>query len=193
MSAERFLKAILVATALMVAVPAAAQTVSSADLQRLQDDVYQASSDVSRLRSTDANAAARLQEQLDDLRDEVTYLKVKLRKEGSISRSDYSDVRTRLQDLRARAHQDAGTSSSSSYPSDADRGATVPGPPRAAPRRAATGRHVIEQRPQRHVIEQRRSYGSTAERAPRPGPAAAGADAATSSMAGRLTCDSSAS
>ena len=122
MSAERFLKAILVATALMVAVPAAAQTVSSADLQRLQDDVYQASSDVSRLRSTDANAAARLQEQLDDLRDEVTYLKVKLRKEGSISRSDYSDVQTRLQDLRARAHQNAGTSSSSSYPSDADRG-----------------------------------------------------------------------
>jgi len=122
MSAERFLKAILVATALMVAVPAAAQTVSSADLQRLQDDVYQASSDVSRLRSTDANAAARLQEQLDDLRDEVTYLKVKLRKEGSISRSDYSDVQTRLQDLRARAHQNAGTSSSSSYPADADRG-----------------------------------------------------------------------
>ena len=122
MSAERFLKAILVATALMVAVPAAAQTVSSADLQRLQDDVYQASSDVSRLRSTDATAAARLQEQLDDLRDEVTYLKVKLRKEGSISRSDYSDVQTRLQDLRARAHQNAGTSSSSSYPSDADRG-----------------------------------------------------------------------
>jgi len=122
MSAERFLKAILVATALMVAVPAAAQTVSSADLQRLQDDVYQASSDVSRLRSTDATAAARLQEQLDDLRDEVTYLKVKLRKEGSISRSDYSDVQTRLQDLRARAHQNAGTSSSSSYPADADRG-----------------------------------------------------------------------
>src|SRR3982751_6844218 len=121
MSAERFLKAILVATALMVAVPAAAQTVSSADVQRLQDEVYQASSDVSRLRSTDANAASRLQEQLDDLRDEVTYLKVKLRKEGSISRTDYSDVRTRLQELRGRATQDTGTTSSSSYPSDADR------------------------------------------------------------------------
>ena len=126
MSGQRFLKAILVATALMMAVPAAAQTVSSADVQRLQDDVYQASSDVSRLRSTDPNAASRLQEQLDDLRDEVTYLKVKLRKEGSISRSDYSDVQTRLQDLRTRAHQNNGTSSSSSssssYPSDADRG-----------------------------------------------------------------------
>ena len=47
---------------------------------------------------------SRLQDELDDLRDEVTYLKVKLRKEGNISRSDYTDVRDRLQDLRSRAH-----------------------------------------------------------------------------------------
>ena len=52
MNGQRFLKAILVATALMLAVPAGAQTVSSADIQRLQDDVYQASSDISRLRSS---------------------------------------------------------------------------------------------------------------------------------------------
>jgi len=118
MSGQRFLKAILVASALMLAVPAGAQqagaqTVTNSDVQRLQDDVYQAGSDIARLRSTDANAAARLQDELDDLRDEVTYLKVKMRKEGSISRSDYADVRTRLQDLRSRARQDAGTSSSS--------------------------------------------------------------------------------
>ena len=49
MNGQRFVKAILVASALMLAVPAGAQTVSSADIQRLQDDVYQASSDVSRL------------------------------------------------------------------------------------------------------------------------------------------------
>jgi len=118
MSGQRFLKAILVASALMLAVPAGAQqsggqTVSSSDVQRLQDDVYQAGSDIARLRGTDANAAARLQDELDDLRDEVTYLKVKMRKEGSVSRSDYADVRTRLQDVRSRARQDAGTSSSS--------------------------------------------------------------------------------
>ena len=122
MSGQRFFKAVLVAAALMVAVPAGAQTVSSADVQRLQDDVYQASSDISRLRGTDATAATRLQDELDDLRDEVTYLKVKLRKEGSITRSDYTDVRSRLQELRTRARQDAGGSSSSAYPPDADRG-----------------------------------------------------------------------
>ncbi len=41
MNGQRFFKAVLVAAALMLAVPAGAQTVSSADIQRLQDDVYQ--------------------------------------------------------------------------------------------------------------------------------------------------------
>ena len=105
MTAQRFLKAILVATALMLAVPAAGQTtsVSTTDLQRLQDQVYEASSEVSRLRGTDQSLASRLQEELDGLRDEVIYLRVKLRKEGSVSRTDYVDVRDRIQDLRSRA------------------------------------------------------------------------------------------
>jgi len=119
MNGQRWFKAVLVAAALMLAVPAGAQTVSTSDIQRLQDDVYQVSSDISRLRSTDASAASRLQDELDDLRDEVTYLKVKLRKEGNISRTDYTDVRDRLQTLRSRARGDSsqsrpGSSSSSS-------------------------------------------------------------------------------
>jgi len=113
MNGQRFFKAILVAATLMVAVPAGAQTVSTADIQRLQDDVYQASSDISRLRSSDASAASRLQDELDDVRDEVTYLKVKLRKEGTISRGDYTDVRDRLQSLRTRARGDGGGTSQS--------------------------------------------------------------------------------
>jgi hypothetical protein len=40
---------------------------------------------------------------LDSLREEVIYLKVKLRKEGTVARRDYSEVRDRLQDLRSRA------------------------------------------------------------------------------------------
>src|SRR6185369_5709925 len=47
--------------------------------------------------------AGRLQDDLDDVRDEVVYLKVKLRKEGSVSRSEYTEVRDRVQDLRSRA------------------------------------------------------------------------------------------
>ena len=54
--------------------------VTSADIQRLQDEVYQTSTDVSRLRTSDALQAGRLQDELDNLREDVIYLKVKLRK-----------------------------------------------------------------------------------------------------------------
>jgi outer membrane lipoprotein SlyB len=115
--------------AIGLASPAAAQTsVSASDIQRLQDQVYEANSDVSRLRGSNGDQASRLQGELDDLRDEVIYLKVKMRKEGNVSRSDYTDVRDRLQDLRARARGDnastrqgtwnggsSGTSSSGGY------------------------------------------------------------------------------
>jgi hypothetical protein len=100
----------LIATALMMAVPAGAQTMAtSSDIQRLQDEVYQAGTDVTRLRSNDASAAARLQDELDELRDEVTYLKVKLRKENNVSRSEYAEVRDRIQNLRARARGESSS------------------------------------------------------------------------------------
>jgi hypothetical protein len=98
----------LLALCLLPAV-ASAQSVTTSDIQRLQDDVYQTSSDVSRLRSSNPDLASRLQSQLDDLRDEVTYLKVKLRKEGNVQRSEYTDVRNRLQDLRAEARGETST------------------------------------------------------------------------------------
>ena len=76
-----------------LAVPAAAQSVTANDIQRLQDQVYDASGDVSRMGGGDGTA--RLQSELDDVRDEVVYLKVKLRKEGNVSRNDFNDVRNR--------------------------------------------------------------------------------------------------
>jgi TolA-binding protein len=88
------------------AVPAAAQqgsTVTQTDIQRLQDSVYLADRDVSQARSRDAARATQLQTELDDLRDEVVYLKVKLRKERTLARSEYADVRDRIQNLRSRA------------------------------------------------------------------------------------------
>jgi hypothetical protein len=102
------------ALVLMLAVPATAQSrvpgpvntqasVTSTDIQRLQDQVYDASNEISRLRSRDQATADRLQTQLDDLRDEVVYLRVKLRKEGSVRRADYNDVRTRVDAVRSEA------------------------------------------------------------------------------------------
>ena len=93
--------------AALLAAPVAAQQqysqVSQTDIQRLQDSVFQAGSDVQQLKSRDASHAAQLQTQLDDLRDEVIYLKVKLRKEGSLQRSEYASVRDKLDDLRSQA------------------------------------------------------------------------------------------
>src|SRR5689334_7960061 len=56
--------------------PARAQSaVSSADIQRLQDNIYDASRDVAQVRSRDSALASQLQADLDDARDEATYLK----------------------------------------------------------------------------------------------------------------------
>jgi TolA-binding protein len=103
-----------VALVFACALPAQAQTnVGSTDIQRLQDQVYEASGDIARLRSSNTDVASRLQTELDELRDEVVYLKVKMRKEGSVNRSDYADVRDRLQDLRSRARGDGRSSDNS--------------------------------------------------------------------------------
>ncbi len=102
--------ALLVCTA----VPAAAQTgVTQADIQRLQDNVYDASTDVSRLRERDARLADSLQQDLDELRDEVIYLKVMLRKESKVPRADYVDLRDRIDRLRTQARGDTASSTRS--------------------------------------------------------------------------------
>ena len=75
--------------------PVAAQSVTASDIQRLQDQVYDASNDVSRMRGSQ-DTSSRLQSDIDDLRDEVIYLKVKLRKDGSVSRSEYNDLQSRI-------------------------------------------------------------------------------------------------
>jgi len=100
------------------ATPAAGQSgtsVTSSDIQRLQDQVYDAGNEVSRLRSRDQTLADRLGSQLDDLRDEAVYLKVKLRKEGSVSRGDYNDVRSRVESVRSEARGESARQGSSTW------------------------------------------------------------------------------
>ena len=94
-----------------LAAPGAAQqagSVTQSDILRLQDNVYQAGNDVSQLRSRDSARASQLQAELDELREEVIYLKVKLRKDPQgFARIEYTDVRDRIEDLRTRARGDA--------------------------------------------------------------------------------------
>ena len=147
-----------VAAALVVAlaVPAVAQTqpgygsaqapITQADIQHLQDQVYDVGNEVTRLRSRDQVLADRLQPQLDDLRDEVIYLRVKLRKEGTVSRAEYTDVRNRVESIRSQARGEAmrqGQSTWTSPPATA---------PPSAPATAPAGQGI---------------YGGTQD-APRP-------------------------
>jgi len=89
-----------------LAAPAVAQqnpNVRPADIEWLEENAYQASLDVSELRRRDDALAGELQAELDVLREDVIYLKVKLRREQSVARSEYSEVRDRIEDLRTRA------------------------------------------------------------------------------------------
>jgi hypothetical protein len=89
-------------------VAAAQSPVTNADIQRLQDSIYDVSREISQARSRDASLASQLQSELDDLRDETVYLKVKLRKNETVARSEYTDVRDRIENLRDRARGDSG-------------------------------------------------------------------------------------
>jgi hypothetical protein len=86
----------------LLSVPAGAQDqqTTGTDIQRLQDVVYDIGGDLANLRRQDPTRAEQFQARLDDLRDEVIYLKVKQRKEG-VSRSEYNDVRSQLDNLQA--------------------------------------------------------------------------------------------
>jgi hypothetical protein len=120
-----FAAGISLVVALGTPVPVQAQTsVTSADIQRLQDEVYQAGTDVSRLRTSDSLAARGLQDELDTLREDVIYLKVKLRRENTVSRSEYTDIRNQLESLRSRARGESRSTASSNSATTADSNST---------------------------------------------------------------------
>jgi hypothetical protein len=116
--------------------------ITQADVQKLQDSVYLAERDVTQLRTRDSARASQLQAELDDLSDEVIYLRVKLRKERTLARSEYLDVQDRIADVRDRARGDARSSSTvpapSVRPADPPLAPTAPTTPRAPERPRAT-------------------------------------------------------
>jgi TolA-binding protein len=106
---HRVAQALLIVASLATPAIAAQQSVTQTDIQRLQDNIYLADRDVTSLRSRDAALANQLSSQLDDLRDEVIYLKVKLRKNQTLTRNEYADVRDRIEQLRTRAQGSTNT------------------------------------------------------------------------------------
>jgi hypothetical protein len=72
-------------------------------VQRLQDTIRDTSRDVDMARSRDSRLASQLQAELDDARDEASYLKVKLRKGEPVSRRDFDDLSDRVARIRDNA------------------------------------------------------------------------------------------
>jgi|SRR5436190_9996654 len=127
---------ILVAALAALAVPAVAQTarITNADIQKLQDNVYLAERDINQLKLRDSARATQLQTELDDLSDEVIYLRVKLRKERTLARSEYTDVESRIEGVRNSARGSGATSTSAapaSTPAPPPVAAPAPPPPPA--------------------------------------------------------------
>jgi hypothetical protein len=108
------LRTAALATALLIASIAQAQsTVTAADLQRLEDRIADARADLSRNTTTGVDVS-RLEDELDDLADEVVYLRVKLRKGDVIPRSEYTELRDRIDTVatQARGGVTSGTAGS---------------------------------------------------------------------------------
>jgi len=109
-----FLVVFVLALVAGVSRSAGAQNATSVDIQRLQDSLDDASRDVSELRGRDSALASRLQSELDDLRDETTYLKVKMRKNETVPRAEYFEMRDRIDNVRSQARGTSRPSASSS-------------------------------------------------------------------------------
>lgn len=95
---------VLLAVVVTIATTAFAQAVvTAADITRLESTADEIGIRLVELRKTDATLATDVSQTLTDLRDEVTYLRVKMRREGSVTRDEYASLRDRLETLRVRA------------------------------------------------------------------------------------------
>lgn len=78
-------------------------SVTESDLARLETAASEIDKQAVALKSTDPTLAAEVAKTLETLREEIIYLKVKLRREGSVPRTEYSSLRDRLETLRVKA------------------------------------------------------------------------------------------
>jgi TolA-binding protein len=81
---------------------------TEADVNRLESSASEVAKLAVALKSTDPTRAADVEKQLATLREEIVYLRVKLRRDG-VTRAEYSEVRDRLETLRVRAAGDKVT------------------------------------------------------------------------------------
>ncbi len=100
---SRVLAACALACLLPLSAVAQTSSMTQADLERLQDQQAALVKQVDDLRARDTALANRLSQELDLVRDDIAYLRVRLRRESSVPRSEYTAVRDRLDALQREA------------------------------------------------------------------------------------------
>ena len=85
---------------------AAQATWTQQDVERLRHDVFEAGTDLSRLRTGDAALQKALRADLDTLRARVADLEQRVRSGHAVTRADYLEVRDRLQAVRRAARSE---------------------------------------------------------------------------------------
>jgi hypothetical protein len=93
----------VVVAAMAGAAVAAQAPVSASDLTQLDTSVTEVEGLVAKIKVGDPTMGTDLQRTLSDVKDEVAYLKVKLRREGKVTREEYVAVRDRIETLRIKA------------------------------------------------------------------------------------------
>ena len=99
------LRRVLVALVVLALPPVlSAQTaVTAADITRLETSAAEIDKLIPGLKTTDPTLAGQVERSLGELREDITYLKVKLRRESGVTREEYAGVRDRLETLRVKA------------------------------------------------------------------------------------------
>jgi len=101
-----FRSAIAVCALAILAVGSAAwaqAVVTASDLTRLEATAADITRQLDALKKSDPSLATDVSHTLADLNDEITYLKVKMRREGSVTRDEYASLRDRLETLSVKA------------------------------------------------------------------------------------------
>src|SRR4029453_15424881 len=80
-----------------------AQAVTESDLAKLDAAASEIGQRVGNLRTSDSTLAAEVERSLALLKEDIVYLRVRLRREGTLQRADYTDVRDRLETLRVKS------------------------------------------------------------------------------------------
>jgi len=111
------MRLLIAALVSLAAVSVAAQVaVSNVDVQRLEEDVQQAGTELAAARGSRPAEGDALERELTEIAEDTIYFKVSVRRGDNVRRADFLAVRDRLEEVRGRIQALAGAAPPSAAP-----------------------------------------------------------------------------